>query len=373
MPKAPTAYSVIEEAYDCVVEDHGWNTLLASYTRLVGADSGLVYLRPRTGVVGAPIASINYDISIALGKFLAYYEARSPVHALYRKLPETQVIALGEFAFSPDYRETEYFQDWVRPQGFADLLGGHLVRTPKLHAWLSLRRAEQRGAYTPAEIRAAKRVAPHLTRAIKLRSRLEGERRTASSLRETLEVLGFGILIVDVSAKVLMANRAADLILRTGDGLQSHHGRLTCARPQETSAVHHAIRNLTQVGTEADLHVSRSDGRRPFTLHVMPISSLSAWMGFAPSTGIAAVFVIDPMSAAADVDGFAATYELTTSESRMLREIVACGGLMRAAEKLHIAVSTARTHLQHIFSKTSTKNQAELVQLVTRSSLNLLG
>jgi DNA-binding CsgD family transcriptional regulator len=371
MPTGTTVDKVVEQAYDCVVEEDGWNRLLVSYARLVGADSGYVYLTPRTGGAGTVIASVNCDIASQRAKFLTYYQERSPIYAFYQKLREAEVYALGEFAFSPDYQETEYFQDWVRPQGYADMLGTHLVRTLQLHAWLSLRRAEKRGVYTLAEIRAAERIAPHLTRAIKLRSRLEEERSKASSLRETLEMLGFGIVIVDLDAKVLMANRAAYSILRTGDGLLSHHGRLACARPQETSAVHHAIRALKQAVTGTDLCVSRNDGRRPLTLHVMPISSLSAWKGFAPPTGIAAVFVIDPMRSSANVDGFAATYALTTSENRVLREIVACGGLVHAAETLHIAVPTARTHLQHIFLKTSTNNQAELVQLVMRSSLNL--
>lgn len=362
---------VIEQAYDCVVDENGWDRLLASYTRLVGAESGFIYLRPGRGNGGALIASLNYETSARLGKYLAYYEARDPRRPLYRKLPEAEVRALGEFAFSPEYRETEFFQDWARPQGYADMLGANLVRTPRLYAWLALRRGEQRGAYTLAELRAAKRIAPHVTRAIKLRSRLEVESSNASSLRETLEVLGFGVLIVDAGAKVLMANRAADSMLRTGDGLVSHHGRLACVRPQETSVVHHAIRALTQASTATDLYVSRSDGRRPLTLHVVPISSLSAWKGFAPPTGVAAIFVIDPTSSAANVGGFASTYALTNSESRVLREIIACEGLVHAAEKLRIAVPTARTHLQHIFLKTSTNNQAELVQLVMRSSLQL--
>ena len=372
MPTASTVDGIIEEAYDCVVKEDRWDELLASYARLVGADSGLIYLRPRMSG-GTLIASLDYDVSSKLAKYLSYYEARSPLLGLYRELSEAEISALGEFAFSSDYRRTEYYQDWVRPQGYADLLGTHLVRTPQLYAWLALRRSEQRGAYTRPEVLAAKRVAPHLMRAIKLRSRLEEERCSAGRLRGTLDMLRFGILVVDASAKVLMANRTADSILRTGDGLRCRHGRLACARAQETSAVHHALRVLTQTGTATDLYVSRSPGLRPLTLHVMPISSLSAWSGFAPPSGIAAVFVMDPTSSSPNIDAFAAMYALTASESRVLREIVACGGLVHAAEKLKVSVPTARTHLQSVFAKTSTNNQAELVQLVTRSTLQLNG
>jgi DNA-binding CsgD family transcriptional regulator/PAS domain-containing protein len=370
MPKAITTNRVIEQAYDCVVEEDGWDELLASYARLVGADSGLMYLVPRLDIAGRTIASVNYDLSSSgLKKYLAYYEARSPTHPIYRKLPEADVRPVGAFAFSPDFRETEFYQDWARPQGYADMLGSHLVHTPQLHAWLCLRRAEDRGAYTRPEILAARHVAPHLSRAIKLRARFEQEMSAVGCLRETLEALSFGVLILNADAKVIMANRTADSIVRAGDGLRCNHGRLACARTQETSVLHHAIRNLASAGTVMDLYVSRSDGRRPLTVHIMPIASLTAWRGFAPPAAVAAAFVIDPLNCTATVDGFAAAYGLTASESRVLREIISCEGLVQAARKLRIAVPTAKTHLQHIFSKTSTSSQVELVQLLMRSSL----
>jgi DNA-binding CsgD family transcriptional regulator len=154
-----------------------------------------------------------------------------------------------------------------------------------------------------------------------------------------------------------------------GEGLRCNHGRLACARTQETFVLHHAIRNLASAGTVMDLYVSRSDGRRPLTVHIMPIASLTAWRGFAPPAAVAAAFVIDPLNCTATVDGFAAAYGLTASESRVLREIISCEGLVQAARKLRIAVPTAKTHLQHIFSKTSTSSQVELVQLLMKSSL----
>jgi DNA-binding CsgD family transcriptional regulator/PAS domain-containing protein len=370
MATAPKIATAIEQAYDCMADEDGWDQFLASYARLVGADSGVIYVRTMAAP-GTLIASLEYDASTTLAKYLSYYEARSPVFPLFRQLSEAKVRAIGEFAFCADYRRTEYYQDWVRPQGYGDLIGSHLVRTPQLYAWLALRRSERRGTFTRSEVLAAARVAPHVMRAVKFRCRLEQERSNAGSLRGALEALRFGILIVDGGAKVLMANHAAELILRIGDGLQCHHGLLVCARPQETSALHHAIRALMQAGTAADLHVSRNHGSRPLMLHVLPIPSPSEWNGFVPRTGTAAIFVVDPMDSAPNIEAFAAAYVLTGSETRVLREIVTRGGLVQSAQKLNIAATTARTHLQSVFAKTGTRSQTELVQLVMKSSLQL--
>jgi DNA-binding CsgD family transcriptional regulator len=371
MNKTSRADEVIRQAYDCVVEDDGWNRLLASCAHLVGADSGLIFMRQKDSGAGALIASFNYDASSRIAPFLAYYEPRDPKRQLYQGLSEGEVRSLGEFAFSRSYRETEFFQDWVRPQGTADMLGSHLVRTAQLEAWVSLFRAEKRGIYKPSEIRAAGDVAPHLTRAIKLRSRLEAERGNVRDLHSAVDMLGVGVLVLDAGARVLMANRAAEAILAAGGGLHARHGRLTCVRARENTAMQQALREVAQASAATELHINRPDGHPPLMLHVVPISSLSAWHNLAPTSSIAAVFVTDPMRSVADIDGFAAAYSLTRGEKRVLREVTSCGGLVKAADKLQISATTARTHLRHIFEKTDTKNQADLVRLVMGSSLQL--
>jgi hypothetical protein len=74
-----------------VVDENGWDQFLASYARLVGADSGLIYyIRPMADP-GTLIASLEYDASSKLTKYLSYYEARSPMLPLFRQLPEAKV------------------------------------------------------------------------------------------------------------------------------------------------------------------------------------------------------------------------------------------------------------------------------------------
>ena len=52
--------------------------------------------------------------------------------------------------------------------------------------------------------------------------------------------------------------------------------------------------------------------------------------------------------------------------SRLVASMLDGGGLPQVAARLGIGHSTARTHLKHIFTKTQTRRQAELVELVHR-------
>lgn len=59
-------------------------------------------------------------------------------------------------------------------------------------------------------------------------------------------------------------------------------------------------------------------------------------------------------------------YRLTTAELRLVRAMAFGGALTAVASRLGISHATARTHLKHIFDKTQTRRQAELLQLVQR-------
>jgi DNA-binding CsgD family transcriptional regulator len=60
-------------------------------------------------------------------------------------------------------------------------------------------------------------------------------------------------------------------------------------------------------------------------------------------------------------------FDLTLSESRLAAEIASGATLDMAAENLGLTVSTVRTYLKQIFSKTDTSRQAELVRLILMS------
>jgi DNA-binding CsgD family transcriptional regulator len=376
MPKRPELDALISQAYDCVFEPEGWSDLLQSVALLVGGNSGLVYVKSRICSAKTLFTSRDFDPSYNIASYLSYYESRSPLIGFYQRQPEGRVRALGGYAFSTELRKTEFFQDWIRPQGYADMLGAHLVRTSQHYAWMSIRRPEKRGVYSAAEIRAANCLGGHLGRVIKLSLKLEMGRNVAESARASLDVVGFGVLIVDANERILVTNRSAEAILSAGSGLRSHRGRLACERTEDGGVLRDAIHAAAQAwtargGIVVDFCVHRRTNHRPLTVHVLPVSSSSPWKSFAPSSAVAVVFVIDPLARFANVDTFASAYGFTAAERRVLREVVQGGGLVDAARKLAIAVPTARTHLQHIFEKTDVNTQAELIRLVMMSSLQL--
>lgn len=61
-------------------------------------------------------------------------------------------------------------------------------------------------------------------------------------------------------------------------------------------------------------------------------------------------------------------YRLTSGEIRVLRAVLEVGGIRDIAAALAVSPTTVKTHLRHIFQKTGTTGQVELIRLVARAA-----
>src|SRR6185437_9215067 len=103
-----------------------------------------------------------------------------------------------------------------------------------------------------------------------------------------------------------------------------------------------------------------------------PLMIESTW--FVTARPAAIVFVADPDSAPRTAqDQLRNLYRLTPAEAAVAMAIARGEGLQAVADELEISLTTARTHLQHVFEKTETRRQAELVRLIVASGLYRVG
>ena len=71
-------------------------------------------------------------------------------------------------------------------------------------------------------------------------------------------------------------------------------------------------------------------------------------------------------------EALAKAYKLTMTELRVMLAIADIGGVPEVASVLGIAATTVRTHLGHVFEKTGTNRQVDLVKLLAGFSSPLL-
>lgn len=94
-----------------------------------------------------------------------------------------------------------------------------------------------------------------------------------------------------------------------------------------------------------------------------PIRGEVDWAG--RGIALAMLFVLDPLPGQPDCGAYLQrVFGLTPAERAVAIELLDGCGLKAAAERLGISIATARTHLSHIFAKTGTHRQAQLVRLL---------
>ena len=98
------------------------------------------------------------------------------------------------------------------------------------------------------------------------------------------------------------------------------------------------------------------------TAHVLPL----AWNG-TPHIGCRGG-IGAPAGAAlpAEIRTVARIFSLTPAEARLLQHLVTGASLTEAATALGVTEATARTHRNHIFTKTGVSRRNDLLVLVTR-------
>ena len=112
----------------------------------------------------------------------------------------------------------EFVNEFFRPNGFAETLGGHLHSDHAYFTLIGLHRGFDRPAFEDDELAAIERLMPHITRALCLRREFLGLQAKADGLQAALDGHSAGVLLLDSSGASLFANRALRAIAQRGDG-----------------------------------------------------------------------------------------------------------------------------------------------------------
>jgi DNA-binding CsgD family transcriptional regulator/PAS domain-containing protein len=362
---------VLDQIYGSLV-DRDWPAVLQTTADVVGGDGAVLHVNSRVpGSEGSFTASSGLDDSFDVNEYLTHWEPRSPLIARYRRLPEGLVGAPGPYGLSAAYRNTEFYQDWVRPQGYGDMLGSHLIRTPALSAWLNIRREHKRGLYSQHQVRIANEIGRHIARAIRLSHRIDIHADRATTLKATLDAVSFGLIISDEGGNIIEANRAADLTLSQGAGLRSRARRLVCENKRDDDVLRRALKSQGLLPADADLTVTRGPAAPPLFIHVVHLPAATHAYSGDRSSPVMAIFIVDPLATPISLDAFERAYEVSHAEGRLLQQLMATDNLSQAAQAAGVGLATAKTHLAHLFRKTGTNSQVQLIKLVMKTLLPL--
>jgi DNA-binding CsgD family transcriptional regulator/PAS domain-containing protein len=263
---------------------------------------------------------------------------------------------------------SEFDADWMRPYQMDDGLFVRLTNgaTPTCFLMAAPKRSESFD--TPERVKLMSDLVPHLQQALRMQEKLAALADCAVELAGALEVVRRGVIIVAGEHLVINLNSAAEHILRAEDGLCMRSGRIAATTTHADQELYRAIHDAlvgerSSVRTGRSLTCFRPSGKRPYVIHVLPSHRRNADEPLRQS--MALVLIIDPEDEPEPTAVMLRRlYHLTEAETQVALHVMHGADLKQIAEELSISYTTVRTRLQHVFDKTDTHRQAELVRLL---------
>lgn len=221
---------------------------------------------------------------------------------------------------------------------------------------------------TTDRVRVLRALVPHLQQALHVQDKLTALTDTALEAAGALDHVRYGVTVIAGDHSIINLNSAAERILRAQDGIGVRSGRIsvTSARAQrdlQTALTCALSGGPSEVRSGGSFSCARPSGKRSFVVHVLPLDDRATpERSTRPS---AVLLIIDPETRAEpNVLLLQRLYGLTDAEAEIAVRIVHGADLTQISEALSVSYTTVRTHLQHVFDKTHTHRQAELVSLL---------
>jgi DNA-binding CsgD family transcriptional regulator/PAS domain-containing protein len=361
---------VLEKIYAATLSESFWPDALRAVGGLFGAD--LAHFEVLDKGTGAPVFFRNEGASDdALAGYVEHYSAVSPRVAIGRTLPAGHVSCDYDFLTEAEMDRDEFYADFLRPQGYRYFVSANLINSDRTFGVFSVQRRIAQGHASAQEAALMRRLAPHLSQALRIHLRLAAQAAGGRADDLLFETSMAGVIYLDRSGGVLSLNPAArDMISDPRNHMDIRGGRLSIGQGADAAAVERLIGRAVATATGAGFDsagavaVRRLDAL-PLTVVAVPLPGggpLAALTGAAPAV---ALLVGDPGLPPALPDALLrAVYGLTPAECRVAQAVLAGQSPAEYAGTAGIGIRTVRTHLSRVLGKTGARNQVELVRLL---------
>lgn len=366
-----------ETIYDAAVDPARWTDVMHLFRREFGTGAEAFYFLDFESRALQPV-HVDGVAGQYIRTFRECFYRRDNPFTRSGPLHRPGVIRTDErvmaFLGDPDaLRRSQYYNDWMRPQGFAHTMGTTLLADEARILNFTLLRDPRRGTFDRGETRSFARRCGHLARALRIALRVESITMRRTIGEQALDALRHGVVLLSTDGRLLYCNGAAEAILKGSDGVAVRGGRLSLLHPAAQGQFADLMDRLAQGPDRAhpsrSIVVPRRNGQPPLILSAVRLSAPPGRLGAARPCAL--VLLADsarPPGAEAAL--LRDAYGLTASEARLARPLAEGLSLRRSAAEAGLTYETARSYVKILFQKTGTHRQADLVaQLLAANSL----
>jgi len=360
----------IDRIYRAAVEPECWPAFLDCLREELRLASLSIILRhPNSDDLGVIVSSggdQHYNHS-----YRSYFYKLNPWLPWGPAAEEGRVVLADSVLPQSELRRTDFYNDWMRPQGLAHLFTAFLCRPGPRQPLSEIGglREKRDGVLQDEDLVPVRMLVPHLQRALVIHSRVQGAEMRAGAVEEALDRMLGGVILFDERGAPFAINRTADRILAADDGLVLDRDGPRASTSKQTGELRRALagaaRTSASKGEDAGavLRLARPSGRRALEVVVTPIGRGSSPLF--EHRAAAAIFVTEPdVQAERPTARLCRIHGFTQMEAEVASRIAAGMRLSDIGEELGISIHTVRGHLKQLFAKTDTHRQVDLVRVI---------
>ncbi|MBR1213816.1 helix-turn-helix transcriptional regulator [Bradyrhizobium sp. JYMT SZCCT0180] len=355
--------------YDCALDPQLWPETCRKIAGLCESTGGGICVHDMRHVQNDQLFVFGYQPEF-LEKLGSQY-AQSPMAAadIVASVGDVSILSTDR----QELLESRFYRDVLAPFALTDMIWFPALRTGGRMASLHASRKEQAPHYQQLEIGLFKLLSPHVCRALTISDALDIRTLRSEMLEKTLDVLSAGVFLAARDGRVVYMNEAAERQVKAGTSIRILNNRLDPVDPAASAALSMAIdraaRDDDSAGANQRSLAIPSGNGAGYIATLLPVQRGQRADIVAPFAASVAIFMQDPLEAPMlPGEAFARLHKLTGGELRVLLALAQGLGAKEAADMLGISEPTVRTHLQHMFAKTNTLRQADLLRLLQSST-----
>lgn len=364
---------LLDSLYRAAAEPEHWQAVLHRLVDVLDARSARLLIMDRKAASVQTGVVINHSEHY-YRQYVDHYVNLCPWRPELSRKPNGQLYStyLDFSCRQPDFLKSEFFNEWARPQGIHHGMLGTVYQDPDCTVQLLIQRTREPGHFTAEETRAVNSLVPHLQHVCALRRFYEDQQIRSGAIARSAEHLGRPFLLLDDALKVVYVSPAAETLISTSpvmhlrqdtlrwcDSTVRQHFRSACAQAARAPEGHAtpAAPLRTHCPTLGDLWVS-----------ILPVQGDDVPLLFTPRRAFVAVS-LQPIASRPQVsrECLQQLFALTPAEADVAARLADGQKIADIAAANCTRESTVRTHLKHLFQKTGSQSQADLVRCVLTS------
>lgn len=377
MTDAAVFSRLVGTIYDAALEPAAWPGAIQQLTTFIGGLAGCLLTYDACSEAGEVFYGFGDQPSYRQLYFSKYIQ-HDPVGPALLAADVGAIVSNSDVTPTNEFLDTQFYQEWMRPQGWIDNVFCPLVKSPTGVTTLAIARGGRDSSAIEQVRERMRLIARHVRHAVSIGGLIGTHNSAAASLADSLDGISAATIFVNHTGRIVHANTRGVGMLSEGTLLRSVGGRFAL----HDAEANRRLREIFAPCTDGNIAISRGGITIPlmarndmrYVLRILPLASPRRRAIAEAHRASAIIFVhrtaVAPLS---QPEALRAHLQLTPSEFRVLLTLARISSVREVAETLHLSQATVKTHLHRIFTKTGARRQSDLIRLVSSYGTPLAG